>query len=61
MGAITLKIQGEIKKLWSLWNPLIVSFIFICEFQDLDIIWLVNCMILTEVFISRFFIIIDFQ
>ena len=36
-------------------NDLVVSFPFICEFQALDIIWLVNLKIYTEVFISGFF------
>ena len=31
------------------------------ELQYLDIIWLVNLKIYTEVFISRFFVIFDFQ
>ena len=49
---ITLKLQGEIQQFWSLWNPLNVIFLFICEFLDLDIIRLVNFMIFTEIFIS---------
>ena len=34
---------------------MVVIFLFICELQDLDIIWLVNLKTYTEVFISRFF------
>ena len=34
---------------------MIVIFLFIYELLDLDVIWLVNLMILTEVFISGFF------
>ena len=34
---------------------MVVIFLFICELHDLDIIWLVNLKIYTEVFISRFF------
>ena len=33
---------------------MIIRFLFICELQDLDIIWFVNFMILTKVFISGF-------
>ena len=54
-GSITLKIQDEIWKILSLFNPLVVSFLFIYELQDLDIIWLVNLKIYTEVFIAGFF------
>ena len=32
-----------------------VSFLFICKLQDLDIIWLVNLKIYTEVFILGLF------
>ena len=35
-------------------------FPFICELKDLDIIWLVNLKIYTEVFISGFFLIFDY-
>ena len=34
---------------------MIFSFLFMCELLDLDVIWLVNLMILTEVFISGIF------
>ena len=34
---------------------MVVRFLFIYEFQDLDIIWLVNLKIYTIVFISGFF------
>ena len=40
---------------FGLWNALIVSFLFICELLDLDIIWLVNLMILTEILILGIF------
>ena len=59
MRAITLKMEGEIQQFWYFWSPPIVSFLFICEFLDLDIIWLVNLMNLMISF--RDFFIIDFQ
>ena len=34
---------------------MVVSFLLIYQFQDLDIIWLVNLKIFSEVFISGFF------
>ena len=60
LGAITFKIKGKIWQFLSLWNPLVVRFLFICELQDLNIIWLVNLKIYTWVFISCFFF-FDFQ
>ena len=40
---------------------MIVNFLFICESLDLDMIWLVNLMILTESVHFRIFLIVNFQ
>ena len=60
-GSITFKIQGEIWQFRSLWNPLVFSFLLICELKYLNIICLVNLKIYTEVFISGFFFMFDFS
>ena len=40
---------------FDLFEILVVIFLLIYEFQDLDIVWLVNLKIYIEVFISGFF------
>ena len=52
---LLLKYKLEFENFCLFQNPMVVSFLLIDQLQDLDIIWLVNLKIYTEVFISGFF------